>query len=236
MGSNPAGPTSEFVTALTCLIWILKIVCWSRNSSLGIRLILLLLGGLLFVGLNASAQQADATPTPTATPQSEQSTGQESPAASPSPEPQQEPQLLPNTNALPAQPSPTPALRDLLPQGINTVIPGSLLPTPNSAEQSEKDKFRFREIRSIAVRNPYAVYLLRKAQSEHNDEAKREYLRVYYMTMCDEMRKLEPRLKGMIDGFENTNVGRSSPLGQRPTIPGRDLPRYKAIELEGPQH
>jgi len=129
-----------------------------------------------------------------------------------------------------------PALRDLIPQGIQAILPGSLLPAPGSAEQAEIDKIRFRQIRTIAVRNPYAVYLWRKAQSQKTDELKREYLRAYYLTMCDEMRKLEPRLKGMIDGFEAGYVGRSSPTGQRPTIPGRDIPRYNAIELAPSQH
>ncbi len=89
-----------------------------------------------------------------------------------------------------------PALRDLIPQGIQAVIPGSLLPAPGSAEQMEMDKIRFRQIRTIAARNPFAVYLWRKAQSQKTDEMKREYLRVYYLTMCDEMRKLEHDSKG----------------------------------------
>lgn len=141
------------------------------------------------------------------------------------------PDLLPDTNALPAPPPALPARRDLIPQGIQAAIPSPLLPAPASAEQMEMDKIRFRQIRTIAVRDPYAAYLRRKAQSALNDELKREYLRVYYLTMCDEMRKLEPRLKPMIDGFENLNVGRSSPPGQRPTIPARDIPRFNAIEL-----
>jgi hypothetical protein len=129
-----------------------------------------------------------------------------------------------------------PALRDLIPQGIQAILPGSLLPAPGSAEQAEMDKIRFRQIRTIAVRNPYAIYLWRKSQSQKTDEMKRQYLRVYYLTMCDEMRKLEPRLKAMIDGFESVYVGRSSPVGQRPTIPGRDIPRYNAIERAPSQH
>jgi len=241
------------VTALTRLIWIRKIVGWSRITKsraggtcawVSVDRLGVLLGAILFIAATASGQQVE--PSPAATPQPEETTtqspGQETPTASPaptvspSPGPQQAPQLLPDTNALPSQPSATSALRDLIPEGIKPSIPGPLLPSPGSAEQSEKDKIRFREIRTIAVRNPYAIYLLRKARSQATDELKREYLRVYYLTMCDEMRKLEPRLKGMIDGFENSNVGRSSPTGQRPTIPGRDIPRYKAIELAPSQH
>jgi hypothetical protein len=197
-----------------------------------------LLGILYFVAATGSAQQAE--PTPPATPQQEGTTAGTStgatpaaspvPSVSPSPEPQQTPQLLPETNELPAQPAPTPPLRDLIPEGSKPLIPAPLLPSPSSAEQLEKDKFRFREIRTIAERNPYAVYFLRRALSEGTDELKREYLRVYYITLGDEMRKLEPRLKAMIDAFQNLNVGRSAPPGQRPTIPGRDISRYKATE------
>ena len=198
----------------------------------------MLLGILIFVAATGSAQQAE--PSPTATPHPEGTTtgspteetpaASPSPAVSPSPEPQQTPQLLPERNQLPAQPAATPPLRDLIPEGGKPLIPAPLLPGPASAEQLEKDRFRFREIRTIAVRNPYAIYLLRRALSESTDELKREYLRVYYITMCDEMRKLEPRLKATIDAFENLNVGRSAPVGQRPTIPGRDIPRYNATE------
>jgi len=90
------------------------------------------------------------------------------------------------------------------------------------------DKVRFRQIRTIAARDPYARYLLWRAQHESTDEMKREYMRVYYITMCDEMRRLEPRLKGLIDGFEGVYVGRYSPVAIRPTIPGRDMGRFNA--------
>jgi hypothetical protein len=207
------------VTALNHLSWVL-------------------LGILIFVAATGSAQQAE--PSPTATPQQEGTTTgastEETPAASPvptvspSPEPQQTPQLLPERNELPAQPAATPSLRDLIPAGSKALFPSSLLPSPTSAEQLEKDKFRFREIRTIAARNPYAIHLLRRARSQSTDELKREYLRVYYITMCDEMRKLEPRLKPIIDAFENLNVGRSAPVAQRPTVPGRDISRFNAAE------
>jgi hypothetical protein len=185
---------------------------------------------LLAVG-TASAQETEPTPTPSTS----QATGAQSaspaPAASPTPElQQQEPQLLPESNALPLPPpeTPLPPLpQDLIPQGAKPQFPGSI-PNPTSAEQLEKDRVRFRQIRTIAVRNPYAVYFLRRARLASTDEMKREYLRVYYTTMCDQMRKLEPRLKLMIDTFENANIGRASQLALRPTVPARDIPRFKA--------
>jgi hypothetical protein len=190
---------------------------------------------LLLTITGASAQEIEATPTAvapqsTATParQSGQAqTASPTPTVSPTPAPQEQPQLLPESNALPTQPAETPRPRDLMPQGTKPSIPGSV-PNPGSAEQLEKDKFRFRQLRTIAARNPYAIYFLRRARLERTDEMKREYLRVYYITMCDQMRLLEPRLKPMIDGFEIANVARVSQVSQRPTVPERDIPRFEA--------
>jgi hypothetical protein len=159
----------------------------------------------------ASAQQTEPTPTPSTS----QATGAQSaspaaPAASPTPElQQQEPQLLPESNAIPFPPPETslpPLPQDLIPQGAKPQFPGSI-PTPTSAEQQEKDRIRFRQIRTIAVRNPYAIYFLRRATLASTDEMKREYL---------------------IDTFENANNGRAAQLVLRPTVPARDIPRCKA--------
>jgi hypothetical protein len=188
---------------------------------------------LLAVGA-ASAQQTAPTPTASAsqatgTPQEAQSPSP-APTVSPTPEPQQqEPQLLPESKTLPPPPAETPLPLDLIPQGIKPQFPGSI-PNPASAEQLEKDRIRFRQIRTIAVLNPYAIYFSRRARLARTDEMKREYLRVYYTTMCDQMRKLEPRLKPMIDAFENANIGRASQLALRPTVPARDIPRFKASQ------
>jgi hypothetical protein len=163
-------------------------------------------------------EQGGATPTPS--PMS---------VASPTPESQESPQLLPESKTLPPQPAETVLPRDLIPEAAKPRIPGSI-PSPTSAEQLEKDKIRFRQLRTIALRDPYAVYFWRRARLEHTDEMKREYLRVYYVTMCEEMRKLEPRLKPMIDIFEASNLARVSPVAARPTVPGRDIPRFEASQ------
>jgi hypothetical protein len=188
---------------------------------------------LLFAVGVASAQQAEATPTAAAA-QGSATTQQTpsaspAPAVSPTPELQQEPELLPESKTLPSPLPETLLPRDLIPQGTKPQIPGSV-PNPTSAEQLEKDRIRFRQIRTIAVRNPYAIYFLRRARLERTDEGKREFLRVYYTTMCDQMRQLEPRLKLMIDAFEATNIGRSSQIALRPTVPERDIARFRASQ------
>lgn len=196
---------------------------------------------LFFIVTAALAQETEPMPTatvpqtsPTPQQQNAQSASPTTPA-SPTPAPQEEPQLLPESNALPAQPAETPVPHDLMPQGTKPRIPGAV-PNPASAEQIDKDKFRFRQLRTIAVRNPYAIYYWRRARLERTDEMKREYLRVYYITMCDEMRRIEPRLKPMIDAFENANIGRLSQVALRPTVPGRDIPRFEASQRAEMDH
>jgi hypothetical protein len=183
----------------------------------------------------AAAQEAEPTPSatvPESSPVPEERNGQTNvPAPVPSATPgvQEVPQLLPESNELPAQPTQTVLPRDLIPEGPRPPFPGAT-PNPTSAEQLEKDKVRFRQLRTTAVRDPYAIYFWRRARSEETDEMKREYLRVYYITMCDKMRKLEPRLKPMIDAFENINISRLSQVSSRPTVPERDIPRFKAAQ------
>ena len=190
---------------------------------------------VLFLAVGAVSAQEPA-PTPSASAPRSTGTPQETPSASPvpavSPAPelqQQEPELLPESKTLPSPPAETPLPLDLIPQGIKPQFPGSI-PNPTSAEQLEKDRVRFRQIRTIAMRNPYAIYFWRRARLAHTDEMKREFLRVYYTTMCDQMRKLEPRLKLTIDAFEAANIGRASQIALRPTVPARDIPRFKATE------
>jgi hypothetical protein len=50
------------------------------------------------------------------------------------------------------------------------------------------------------------------------------------------MRKLEPRLKPVIDIFEIGNVARVSQFGIRPTIPLRDIRRYEDAQAAQNAH
>ena len=140
------------------------------------------------------------------------------------------PDLLPESRTLPAQPPESPLAPDLMPPGTRPKLPGIPALNPASAEQLDKDKVRFRQIRTIAQRNPFAIYLLRRAKLEKTDEGEREFMRAYYTAMCDQMRILEPRLKLMIDTFENQNTGRLSQYNIRPTIPLRDFRRFQAAQ------
>jgi len=192
----------------------------------------------VFAAVPAFAQEAEPTPSPSATPvPAERSPNpspspEASPEASPSPSPQMPPELLPESKTLPPQPPQSqqvpgaPELRDLIPEGTLPQLPTT--PTKPLASQQEQDKVRFRQLRTIAARNPYAIYLWEYAKWAKTEQSRREILRLYYQSMCAQMRRMEPRLKGMIDGFELATVSRSDQTRVQPTIPVRDLPRWEA--------
>lgn len=146
------------------------------------------------------------------------------------------PDLLPESRTLPVLPPETPLAPDLMPRGTRPKLPGIPALNPASAEQQDKDRVRFRQIRTIAQRNPFAIYLLRRAKLDKTDEGEREFMRAYYTTMCDQMRILEPRLKPVIDNFENLNIGRLSQYNIRPTVPLRDFRRFQAAQRHQDAH
>jgi hypothetical protein len=165
----------------------------------------------------AGAAQSSPSPAQQAAPES---------GPSPIPEPQIAPDLLPESKTLPPLPPESSLPRDLIPERPKPVKT-TPLPSPGSAEQQEKDKIRFRQIRTIAVRDPFAIYLAKRAAEQKTEEGQREYFRAYYTSMAAHMRRLEPKLKPLIDAFEGANVARYSPVYFRPTVPLRDLRRFQ---------
>lgn len=155
------------------------------------------------------------------------------PQGSPAPtaEPQAPPDLLPESKSLPAQPTGTPSPLDLIPEGSKVEIPTFPANKP-SAEQLENDKRRFRQLRTIAGRDPYAIYLFDRAKVLKTNESRRQYLRAYYLVMCNQMRKMEPRLTAMIDAFEGGMISRVTQHNLKPTVPIQDMARFRAAELE----
>ena len=140
------------------------------------------------------------------------------------------PDLLPETNALPRPRStPAPNPLDLLPGGP---APQGVIPpgTQSSAAQRIKDLIRFREIRTLAERDPYAISLRYYAGRAATFNQKRQYLRLYYHYLGARMRKLEPRLIALINNFEWGQISLQTQANIRPTIPLRELDQRKAAE------
>jgi hypothetical protein len=90
-------------------------------------------------------------------------------------------------------------------------------------EQAVKDKVRFRQILTIAKRDPAALELWNKASTSDTFEYRREWLREYDKQLAATMLKLESRLKTMIDTWEKSQITRHSQQLVKPTIPLRDL-------------
>jgi len=102
------------------------------------------------------------------------------------------PILLPESSELPANPAAEQPTR----ASINRA----------STKASAKETVRFDEIQSIAMSNPRAAYLLKRARNSSSAAARRAYLRAYYSTVAARMRKLDPELKSSIDAYEEEKV------------------------------
>src|SRR5260370_40556177 len=127
----------------------------------------------------ASAQQVQpspATPLPAV----------ELPTPSGTPEPQFRPDLLPESTALPAEP---PDLRLPSPSGPLETNAAKTEHALNqlSAEEAQKNRVRLSAIRVIALRNPRVIELLHEANGALTEEARREFMRAYYHTLCNQM-------------------------------------------------
>ena len=132
---------------------------------------------------------------------------EEIPTPSGTPEPQAAPDLLPASNQLLAEP---PDLRFRSPSILksegskaNQTLPGVKQLSP---EELEKNRAKLVEIRGIAMRYPRIIDLLKEADSALTDEARREFMRAYYHTLCTRMRMLEPGLTGAISDYEHAQI------------------------------
>jgi hypothetical protein len=153
-------------------------------------LVILSVSVLIAVGMS-EAQDSDPKSSPTPDPTS--SEVQE--PALPTPEATPEdagPALLPESNELPANPG----TKRPITASINRV----------STKPSTRETDRFGEVQSMAMSNPRAAYLLKRARNSSSAAARRTYLRAFYSTVAARMRKLDPELKGAIDAYEEEKV------------------------------
>ena len=177
----------------------------------------------------ASAQQVKASPgAPMPAPKAV-----ELPAPSGTPEPQLRPDLLPESTALPAEP---PDLRLPSPPGSLGTNAAQTEHTVNqlSAEEQQKNRVRLSEIRAIAMRSSRVIDLLHEANSALTDEARREFMRAYYHTLCTQMRKLEPGLTGAISDYEQVQIRQLAQGRSRIAIVSRE-PRHRDRNARRPE-
>jgi hypothetical protein len=168
----------------------------------------------------AAGQKAQPGPVlPSVAPKTE-----EAPTPSGTPEPQAAPVLLPESHQLPAEPPdlglPSPSV--LKPEGPNSTSPFPAAKEP-SPEEQEKNRAKLVEIRAVAMRNARVIDLLKEANGALTDEAKREFMRAYYHTLCTRMRTLEPTLGLTITEFERAEIRKLAAGPSRLSIVSRDL-------------
>jgi hypothetical protein len=160
--------------------------------------------GLLLLVADGNAGQSGG-PAPTPLPLG--SAAEEIPTPSGTPQPQATPLLLPGSDQLPVAP---PILGPLQPPAPS--LPGAISnsnPHPIkqlSPEERARNQARLAEIRAIAMRNSRAVDLLKEANGALTDEAKREFMRAYYHTVCTRMRELDPGIGQTISEFERSEI------------------------------
>ncbi|MBV9275087.1 MAG: hypothetical protein JO333_14410 [Verrucomicrobia bacterium] len=144
----------------------------------------------------------------------------------PTPPPPPANDLLPEGAPKPTPPVPPPPPLDLLP-ATPTPAPGvPVAPTPvppKTAEQTLKDKMRFREVQSMAERDPHAIELWNNAHRQHTMEYRRQWERLYFVYVCDLMRKIDPSLKDLIKAWETGHISAQSLHNSRPTVPMNQL-------------
>jgi hypothetical protein len=113
------------------------------------------------------------------------------------------PDLLPESGELPAHP----------PAEVSPKLSSGAVSTRHSSEE----KGRFDQIRSLAMKNPRAAYLLKRAKSSSNSASRRNYLRSYYIAVAARMRKLDPKLASSISAYEEAKIQEVSAAGNSTT-------------------
>jgi hypothetical protein len=118
----------------------------------------------------------------------------ESPLPNGTPQEQLPTVLLPEPNFLPPPPTQT---------------PGNETPVVLAAAEprhTPEDESRFKEIKDAAMGSVRANYLMKEAKGALSTEARKNFLRAYYYTVCAQMRRLDPNLKGMIQEYQSEEI------------------------------
>jgi hypothetical protein len=178
--------------------------------------------------------------------------GKSAASPSPSPSVQLPPDLLPDPQHAPIPTPPPPASNDLLPENKpaptpveqapsgQDLLPSTPTPGPSAAvsvpkeaqetptpkkmaEQLLKEKMRFRQLESVAERDPHAIELWDTANRQSTMEYRRRWQRLYYVYVCEIMRKLDPSVSELIDTWEQTHLSAQSLHNTRPTVPNQEL-------------
>jgi hypothetical protein len=152
-----------------------------------------LLLGSSFADEPKSAASPSPLPSPAAAPAT---MAEEIESALPDGTPQEQPPtvLLPEPNFLPPPPAQTPGN-----EAAYTLASAEPKHTP-------QDDSRFKEIKDTAMGSSRANYLLKEAKAALSTEARKNFMRAYYYTVCAQMRRLDPNLRPMIQAYESEEI------------------------------
>jgi hypothetical protein len=154
------------------------------------------LAAFLLLGSSFADEPKSATspsPSPAAAPAT---MAEEIESALPDGTPQEQPPtvLLPEPNFLPPPPAQTPGN-----EAVYTLASAEPKHTP-------QDDSRFKEIKDTAMGSSRANYLLKEAKGALSTEARKNFMRAYYYTVCAQMRRLDPNLRPMIQAYESDAI------------------------------
>jgi hypothetical protein len=149
---------------------------------------------LLSFAVTGWSQEQSPSPRPTPFPGGRASNSVDTPLPDGEAESRTAPSLLPESSLLPSAPI-----------DPNSAKPQEASLSPEQKKQNDK---RIAEIRSIAMHIPRIVSLLGEANTALTTEAKRNFLRAYFITLCTQMRKMEPDLGGSISSFQREQIHR----------------------------
>jgi hypothetical protein len=122
------------------------------------------------------------------------------------------PALLPKSDLLPAAP---PTIGPLQPPNPSQLPGDETVVSPKvSPEQRKIEDNRLHMARVEAMSSAKAQRLLEESQKALDPEARRNYLRAYYYTVCAEMRRKEPGLRAAINDFEREQIHRLAREGR----------------------
>jgi hypothetical protein len=116
--------------------------------------------------------------------------------------------LLPESGAIPNPTSNPPIYSPL--ETKKSVVSNSKIKPPLRPKTQSKTQERFEEIRSIAMKSPHVVLLLKRANKASTRSARRNLMRAYYTAVCARMRRLDPKLKNSINTYLAEKTGGSS--------------------------
>ena len=117
-----------------------------------------------------------------------------------------EPSLpTPERNAVDSSPSLLPESNEL-PEHVPAEHPASRKADAAETKLSVAENDRFDSIRTRAMNNAHAAYLLKRATHASGSPARRSYIRAYYVNVADRMRKLDPKLSASINAYEEAKM------------------------------